>query len=62
MKFSDMEGLKDRLISVIQEKPIVNETLNLAEEYVSRNSKDKIAQEYMKLIESLTATSGTSRR
>jgi glycosyltransferase involved in cell wall biosynthesis len=59
MKFSDMEELKDRLISVIEEKPIVNETLKLAEEYVSRNSKEKIAQEYMKLIKRLTATSGS---
>jgi len=57
MKFSDMEELKDRLISVIEEKPIVNETIRLAEEYVSRNSKGKIAQEYMKLIERLMATS-----
>ena len=58
MKFSDMDELKDRLISIIEEKPIVNETLKLAEECVLRNSKEKIAQEYMKLIERLIATSG----
>jgi glycosyltransferase involved in cell wall biosynthesis len=59
MKFSDMEELKDRLISVIKENPIVNETLKLTEEFVSQNSKEKIAQDYMKLIERLTATSGS---
>ena len=59
MKFSDMDELIDRLISVIEEKPTVNETLKLAEEYASRNSKEKIAQEYMKLIERLIATSGS---
>jgi len=59
MKFSDMEELKDRLVSVFEGKPIANETLKAAEEYVSRNSKEKIAQEYMKLIERLTATSGS---
>ena len=53
MKFSDMEELKDRLVSVFEGKPIVNETLKAAEEYVIRSSKEKIAQEYMKLIESL---------
>lgn len=57
MKFSDMEELKDRLISVIEEKPIVNETIRLAEEYASWNSKRKIAQEYMKLIERLMVSS-----
>ncbi len=62
MKFSDMEELKNRLISVIEEKPIVNETLKLAEDYVSRNSKEKIAQEYTKLFERLTVTSGSQRR
>jgi hemerythrin-like domain-containing protein len=54
-----MEELKDRLISVIKENPIVNETLKLTEEFVSQNSKEKIAQDYMKLIERLTATSGS---
>ena len=58
MRFSDMEELKDRLIGVFEGKSIVNETLSLAEEYVSRNSAEKIAQEYMKLIEGLMSTSG----
>ena len=51
MKFSDLEELKDRLISVLEGKPIVDETLKAAEEYVIRNSKEKVAQEYIKLFE-----------
>ncbi|MCK4476500.1 MAG: glycosyltransferase [Methanophagales archaeon] len=53
MKFSDMEELKDRLISVFEGKPIVNETLKTAEEYVIRNSKEKVAIEYIELFEKL---------
>jgi len=53
MKFSDMEELKDRLVSVFREERIVNETLDVAEEYVSRHSKEKVAQEYIKLFEKL---------
>ena len=53
MRFSNMEELKDRLVSVFEGKPIVNETLKAAEEYVIRNSKEKVAQEYIKLFEKL---------
>jgi len=45
-------------LTLFEGKPIVNETLSLAEEYVSQNSAEKIAQEYMKLIEGLMSTSG----
>ena len=53
MKFSDMEELKDKLVSVFEGKPIVNQTLKDAEEYVIRNSKEKVVQEYIKLFKKL---------
>jgi len=53
MKFSDIEELKDRLVSVFEGKPVVNETLKAAEEYVIRDSKEKVAQEYIELFEKL---------
>lgn len=58
MKFSDMAELNDRLVSVFRGEQTVNETLKVAEEYVSRHSKEKVAQEYMRLIERLTANRG----
>ena len=53
MKFSNMEELKDKLVSVFEGKPMVNQTLKAAEEYVIRNSKEKVAQEYIKLFKKL---------
>ena len=53
MKFSNMEELKDKLVSVFEGKPMVNQTLKAAEEYVIRNSREKVAQEYIKLFKKL---------
>ncbi len=53
MRFSNMEELKDKLVSVFEGKPMVNQTLKAAEEYVIRNSKEKVAQEYIMLFKKL---------
>jgi len=53
MRFSNMEELKDKLVSVFEGKPMVKRTLMDAEKYVIRNSKEKVAQEYIKLFNKL---------
>ena len=53
IKFCNMEELKDKLVSVFEGRPLVNQTLKAAEEYVIRNSKEKVAEEYIHLFKQL---------
>lgn len=53
LKYSNLFGLKERLIEVFEEKDNFKVSQKAAEEFVARNSAEKIAQEYIELFKSL---------